>query len=290
MPSTSHTFDSLYTMLLNQTERMPAEAKSPETALFLLIALVSDHLFVKRMIGLVSTRHHAKIDDQSDDNVAPPSINPFPPLSPAVESARIETNILRALDAWYEEFHTICPRTHLAMYYYLRLSISCPELQKLPEIAGYGTPAHREFSRLTRTVIISDESLRLAWLVLDHVDLRNADMESRTAIWTPIILFHAALVVWRRIKATSSQTIGSLKMLQPFISELEHVPWPCSWEMSGTLRRLASGAGESSSSSALLLARGKAVSLRTLNVDSLIAPIANRVTQISVCRAGFQIA
>ena len=244
MPASSHMFDHLYSMLLSSTQPLPAEAKSPGNALLLLVALVSDHLYVRRMIGMVSSRYGVKHYDQTNDILTSPNVNPFPSLSPTMESARITTSILRASEAWYEEFHSVCPKAYLALFYYLKLRLSFPELQSLPELAGYGSPRRKESANESGTLVVSDESLRLAWLILDHVDFRNLGMESRLAIWTPVVLFHAALVVWQRVRITSSQSIGSLKMLRPFIHELEQVPWPCSEEMMTTLRRLISDAGE----------------------------------------------
>ena len=239
MPSSSHSFNDIYFRLVSQRTEIPGAAKSPENALFLLVALLSDHLYTRKMLQMTFPPTGGPKSGHFYNFSTIPELSPFPTLSPMLESARINANLERALDAWVEAFNEVCPKTYMALYYYTRLRIVCPELEYLPKAVGYVLEVA---NGLTGSDLkVSDESVRLSWLVVDHIDSSHADMASQTAIWVPIILFHAALVVWQRSSSAASRQNGSSKILNPFISELEQVPWPCSKEMVKILRRLASG-------------------------------------------------
>ena len=243
MPSSNHHFRTVHNSM-SHGRSLPADVQSPEDALLLVTAMLSDIIYMQHCHHSGSF-HPDPRDDGSHDplyNQDRPLRNPFVPLSVRSESCRLSAEMLAALSRWEHHFkHQVGPEI-LGLYYFTRLRLICPDLGELCSIAGYAAPP--EFNRgrppRIKTLDIPDKALDLAWLILDHCTKLPGSPKGRLSIWLPICLFSAALVVWYKLVSpgTTSRRYGTLRVLDTFKSEITRLPWPCCREMTKTLDRL----------------------------------------------------
>lgn len=239
MPSSGAEFQKVYNAFLEdkgpQSITFPLSL-SQEDAVLLLMAILSDLLYIRRSVG-----QHAHLTDPAQKTARNLS-NPFVPLSPHTETYRMQNIISSALDRWYSKFNTLSSPGMMAFYYYCRLYLSCPQILGLPHVVDYrGIDSVTGLSGLTA---ISDQSVQHAWRILDDAAARPKS-DLLCPLWLPIFVFHAGLVVWAKQQLDTTQDpngYGSNRILLPFKVELEGMPWPCCKEMAETLARLMAAA------------------------------------------------
>ena len=243
MPSSPHQFQDIYQILVSGNEiqlPLPADLTAADDAVLLLIAIMSDLLYLKRSLPSVITLPRAR----QALNERFPS-NPFIPFAPQTELNRLRSILNSALDNWALQFQSLVAPDILALYHYSRLHLACSDVLDLPRLAGY-KPVSGTTTITHRNINISDRAVRMAWLVLDSAAERSKEMsassESLCSIWLPICVFHAALVVWAHQSLNSAQQEeerrSSKMLLLAFKVELESMTWPCCPEMAATLERL----------------------------------------------------
>ena len=241
MPSASVRFDEAYAKLLQAIPPTPPVPREPEDALLLLLAILSDLVSMQNSFSSLTTISNRALSPSMSERESANGINPFIPLSPAVEFSRLQQRLCTALQRWHAQYQDQVSGDILALYYYCRMTLACPGLRKLPRVAGY-QPLTTDGSRLTEVssadASVSDDALSLAWLVVEHVNVQESPLIPRISIWLPIILFHAALVVWWKLRSSQLHAYGSFKVLTVFTRELAELPWPCCIEMNRTITRL----------------------------------------------------
>lgn len=240
MPSSQYDFHDIYGRLLHGSVHdvlqpiLPADMTAQEDAVLLLMAIVSDAIYLRQALGrLVSTSEGRSTS------------NPFVPLTPNTELERMQALLSKGLDRWQSQFQTRVPADVMAFYHYCRLYISCPDLPALSPLSGYNNPLANlgswNQSSAGDSIKISDQSIQHAWQVLDNAALRSKSGEQLCAIWLPIVVFHAGLVIWASISlgaAEGRDKYGSKRSLLAFKVELERMPWPCCIEMAAVLDSL----------------------------------------------------
>ena len=243
MPCSPYEFQDIYRTLLDQNDNtrvLPADLTAPEDGFLLLMAMLSDLQILRRSL-------HQLLELGGNQRTKGHAHNPFVPLSPHTELDRMQSILRSALDRWHDKFRPHVPPEMMSFYHYCKLYATCDQLQMLPYLAGNQTVTSR--AAITQTkVVISDQSIRHAWLVLDTAAARSKPPASDhlCPVWLPIIVFHASLVVWakQRLDSTEhSSGYGSRRMLVAFKIEIEGMPWPCCQEMAATLERLMADPG-----------------------------------------------
>lgn len=242
MPSSSYPFRTIYALIYSHGP-LPEDVRSREDGLLLLTALLSDTIYIQRchlMTSAFSISHTG-----SGANGDAPLRNPYAPLGSHSERSRLDAAIHTALDRWKQHFQQHAGRDVLALYYFCKLQLICPDMWELPHLAGYMattdsvTEPARNGGDESRPNI-PDKAMDLAWLVLDNCNLQTEPLGRKLAIWLPVTLFLSALVIWQRLRFRSAADIkyGTLKMLSLFKSEIAQMPWPCCLEMEATLDKL----------------------------------------------------
>lgn len=240
MPSSQLEFQNTYNSLLHEQDcdgyqsNLPADLTSQDDAVLLLMAIISDAIYLRQSLGrLVPTDNERRIN------------NPFVPITPNTELERMQNLLSKGLDRWQSQFQELVSADVMAFYHYCRLYISCPVLPVLSPLSGYRNhSANLGFQRRSTTgnsIKISDQAVQQAWQVLDHAASRAKSDEQLCAVWLPIVVFHAGLVIWASIVlvgAERSERHGSKRALLAFKVELEGMPWPCCTEMAAVLHSL----------------------------------------------------
>ncbi|KAK5692016.1 hypothetical protein LTR97_011189 [Elasticomyces elasticus] len=224
-----------YSALFSSNVDLLDSSKHPGDALILLLALISDTLFTELTSHIVQA-----VPDIDDPETG--STRKYPTRliagSAARERMEIEEWTTRALRRWRVAFAGVATQETLALSFYLELRLTYPRIDVLLWQCGYEQRLQTISGDNTVGQEIMERSAHLAWLVLDHVDVRKRPHESLQAIWLTPILFHSALIIWRSQTATGQGTTGSLKALGLFAHELDALPWPCCDVMSTCLRSL----------------------------------------------------
>ncbi|KIW92099.1 uncharacterized protein Z519_07083 [Cladophialophora bantiana CBS 173.52] len=245
MPSSNHQFRTLYNSLTHGYA-LPQDVRSREDSLLLLTVLLSDTIYTQRCHFSMPFFTDCQVDvaDKSSSNRMPLR-NPYVPLTSQSEYSRLSADLLAALCRWEQHFQRHVGTDVLAFFYFVKLQLMCPELGKLPRLAGYGTASsfresQRNPSPYVEQIDIPDKAMELAWLVLDHCDGHSQAPERRLAVWLPVILFLSALVAWQKLhsRPIAGLKYGSLKVLGMYRDEIAKLPWPCCVEMTNTLDRL----------------------------------------------------
>lgn len=244
MPGSKAEFQDVYRALIDA--RSPTigpllDVASHEDALLLLMALVSDLIYLRTSLG------QSVCLDALQDKCSF-RVNPFVPFSSHTELERMENTLSLGLDRWYLHFHDCVPPEIMAFYYYCRLYLTCRQVLSLASLAGYLETG--PFPVSSHEFSASDDTARLAWLILDSAAARSQALsgDCLCPTWLPVVVFHAGLVLWAKhtfggVQVRAQKGVG--KMLLPFKMELEGMPWPCCEEMAATLERLmAAGAPE----------------------------------------------
>jgi hypothetical protein len=128
-----------------------------------------------------------------------------------------------------------------AFYYFCKLHLLVPDLNGLAQLAGYapaGTEVASRFQHIeqTRYTALGDvrEAPSLSWLILENVP-ESADM---SALWLPVILHFAGLVIWIDMKA-QGQLGARAPLLRLFEQKLRAMRWPCCAAMADNLLSLS---------------------------------------------------
>lgn len=242
MPTSLFDFQDVYRVLLSGDK--PAHPLTPgheggfksEDCLLLLMALMSDLLYLRQSFERVS--HPMSSFDRGEIRY-----NPFIPFTPHMERDHMEARLSLALDTWHRWFKADASSEVLALYHYSRMYLSFDRVLTLPSLSGYG--GQDSAANLPDEISITDEAVREAWRVLDSATARiEPTWATRLCpIWLPIVVFHAALVVWAHhvLHTDASHRHAeneSVRVLQAFKVELDVMPWPCCTEMAATLGRL----------------------------------------------------
>ncbi len=136
-------------------------------------------------------------------------------------------------------------RNTAALFYFCKMYLALPSLQELPAIAGYsprtswnGTRNSVETNDVDSNLRCNPDALKYAWRILECM----GEQKDLAAVWIPIVLFYASLVIWRTISlqglAERDGTNSSLRVLQLFKCELEQMQWPCCKTMANVLQSL----------------------------------------------------
>lgn len=237
MPCSSYNFQDIYRSLFDETHTkasLPDDMMSPDDAFLILLAIISDILCIHRSLYRILSL------SESQQNTSVHLPNPFVPLTPAAELTRMTKALSLALNVWSDRFHGLMVPEIMAFYHYCRLHLACPQILELPFLAGYTDPAPN-FDH--QPIVITDEAVRNAWLVLDHSAdaLSTRTPDTLCPVWLPVVVFHAALVVWAQQSLSElgqNGISGSVRVLLAFKFELERMSWPCSKSMAATLERL----------------------------------------------------
>jgi hypothetical protein len=240
MPSSTYEFQELYSILIcedGESALLPADLVAPEDAMLLLMAILSDYLFIHRSLGWV-----VDVADSGHSAKKRRPNNPFLPLSPRRERDRVYGMLSSALDKWWTRFQSCMTPEVMAFYCYCRLHLSCPQLLELPCLAGY-KPMRSTSTMNDKPIAVSDEATRLAWQCLDLAAARSkkSSPHDLCPVWLPVVVFHAALLIWAKQDPRNDRNnsiLASLKVLLAFKMELDGMHWPCCAEMSTTLERL----------------------------------------------------
>ena len=205
--------------ILLRGECLPPEVEGGEDELLLLLTLLTDAIYLQRSLSRWS----------SD----PDPINPFVPLSPHTEHQRMLSVLSVALDKWVQSFASINSDV-MVLYHYCRLYLVFPEVTGLSGIVGYP-----ETIKTTRPdVKIPETVTKCAWQILDTAAASSSQRATLSPLWLPVVVFHAALVIWTDIANCTSVYAPSKRVLVPFIFELQRMGWPCCAKMTSTLETL----------------------------------------------------
>ena len=205
--------------ILLRGECLPPEVKGGEDALLLLLTLLTDAIYLQRSLSRWSGD--------------PDPINPFVPLSPHTEHQRMLSILSIALDKWAQSFASINSDV-MVLYHYCRLYLVLPEVTGLPGIVGYP----ETIKTTLPDVKIPETVTKCAWQILDTAAASSSQRATPSPLWLPVVVFHAALVIWTDIANCTSVYTPSKRVLVPFILELQRMGWPCCAKMTSTLETL----------------------------------------------------
>jgi hypothetical protein len=246
MPSSNHQFRTIFNSLTHGYT-LPQNVRSREDALLLLTALLEEIIYLQRCylsIPFASSYAPGVVKGLSR-NKETTLRNPYAPLCSESEYSRLSDALLNALARWEQHFQQQLGSDILALYYFTRLQLICPEIWELPHLAKYGIAAGVEDDspntfQHAKCFDVPDKAMDLAWLILDQYDQISKSAERRLSIWLPIVLFLSALVIWQKLQCQPSSNLkyGSLKVLSMFRNEIAQLPWPCCIQMAETLDRL----------------------------------------------------
>ncbi|CAM1509684.1 Fc.00g000190.m01.CDS01 [Cosmosporella sp. VM-42] len=242
MPSSTIPFQHVYRDLLQESSgSLPllfAVDGTPtrDQAFLLLLAILSDLITVRRSLG------------GAENAVNPAELeiykcNPFVPFSDHAELDTIQRQLSLALDRWHTKFEGSIGPDIVALHLYCKLYLCCPAMPNLHQaVQSQGAAfSHLIASGAFLKTGVSDQSVNCAWALLDTVATRPKSEESLCPAWMPIVIFHAALVVWAKVNVDKGGTrggYGSIRALLAFKVELEAMHWPCCTNMAAVLERL----------------------------------------------------
>lgn len=201
-------------------EQLPTDIRGRDDALLLLLALLADSIYLQRSLG----RWSSPLD----------TINPFVPLSPYSEHQRMLATLDTALERWLHSFDSIGEDINV-LYHYVRLYLTMPELTSIAPAVGYPDAV---VAKRPETQVL-DAAAKIAWQILDTT--AQATSISSTTLhspWLPVVVFHAALVIWTDIVTSKAHYAPSKRILVPFVLELRQMRWPCCERMAATLETL----------------------------------------------------
>ena len=213
--------------------------------MLLLIVLLSDAISVQRSLGNLSGCGTQPARPQSRFNkIRSPVAMPPTVLSPLSEYRRMFEQLSGALEKWETTFQAVVCPNDIALYFFCRLYLTCPQLSVLPRLAGFSPAVHATGMQKegddVDPISIPDESVKYAWAVLDKLEGTSAAGQFACPVWCPYIVFMSGLVVWASTRRQDNQTVkpSSMKQLLAFKIELDKMTWPCCQEMSLTLNGL----------------------------------------------------
>jgi len=236
MSNPRNDFKTAYAALFSRTGSNSAGLSDNADAVILILALLSELLFLQHSYRIASSQPASTGSNESNTMHSYPVA--LTPVSATREYSDHEYSILQALRRWRNLSAATASNETTALSTYLELRISYPFIDELPHSCGYGPSCDTVFSAGALAAKVDDRSVRLAWLILDHVDVQKRERQCTEAVWLPSILFHSALVVWKSQTDVESGPPGSLKTLELFAKELDALPWPCCSAMARCLRNL----------------------------------------------------
>ncbi|KAJ6030976.1 hypothetical protein N7540_001708 [Penicillium herquei] len=216
---------SVYRGLLRNEFQHPDT--NPEDPLLLLSAILSDTIVFQQVFIQTGKHGHQYLELHAN----------LTPFTPSREFMRIRNDLSTALDNWHDILGTRVPKDMKALYFFCRLVLVCPDVLRLPRIAGYG-PYHSGMTG-PRDFEILDEALRYSWLILEQVDFKSSTQVD--SVWLPVVIFHAALVVGAKLKSVPPEATGeygTLRSLALFTTELDNMIWPCCESMSAVIEKM----------------------------------------------------
>lgn len=247
-PSPAIPFQHIYRDLLQDgNEHQPillAMNGDPDRdqSFLLLLAILSDSITVRRSIGSV-------INAVNPAHSLAREVNPYVLFSDHAELDRMLGQLSLALDRWDVRFTKLKRPDIKVLSLYCRLYLSCPILAALHEIAlsqGEHSVPLKDLSA-SLNIDVSNRSVDYAWALLDTAAAVTTPLPAESSLcpaWMPICVFHAALVVWAKIrwdKSSTSAGHGSIRALLAFKVELERMQWPCCTNMAKALQKLMCG-------------------------------------------------
>jgi hypothetical protein len=205
---------------LLRNERITGEVRSGDDALLLLVAILTDLIYLQRSLSRYADH--------------PDPINPFVPLSPHTEQQRMLSTLSSALDRWSESFDSLNPDI-MVLYHYSRLYLTYPGVTSVAASIGY-----TESIKIVKADIkVPNTTAKFAWRILDTAAASSSRQGPKLCSpWLPVTIFHAALVIWADIATSASMYAPSKRILVPFILELQRMGWPCCLKMVSTLETL----------------------------------------------------
>lgn len=242
LPTANHQFRTVYNALTHGFA-LPQDVRSEADGLLLLTALLNDIVYLHRchlsLTYSLSTQPDLApgLSNRTEDGVR----NPYASLSSKSEFARLSAELMAALSDWEKHFQGRVDSNMLALYYFCRLQMTCPEIWELPRLVGCGSTTGFQTTHLPpKSFDIPDNAMDLAWLVLDHCGKSSKTARPQLSIWFPIVLFMSALVVWQRLRSqvNTDMSYGTLRVLNAFRVEIARLPWPCCVDMVKTLDSL----------------------------------------------------
>lgn len=273
MPSCSGQFQDVYRGLVTpsgQNIHQPLLAplavdesrKSKDDAVFLLLALLSDLITLRRSLG-----SETNIINSTAPAIA--RVNHFPLFSAHTEYSRIQSDIELGLDRWHSIFGSSVGPDVLSLYQFCRLVVACPVLPLIHKAAvcqDVDYSRNAVLHRLPANTEILDVAVNYAWSVLDSAAACPTSLDKRPSTWgsssttppqpppeqqylcsawMPTVVFQSALLIWAKIvrgRRGSRDTQGniSIRALVAFQVELQTMQWPCCTSMVATLQRLMS--------------------------------------------------
>ncbi|KAK1055214.1 hypothetical protein LTR33_014196 [Friedmanniomyces endolithicus] len=236
MPNAPCDFRTAYAALFSTNSSNLNGLDDNADAVILILALLSELLFLQHSYRIVFPQPAPTGSNESNTTHSYPIT--MTPASASREYSDHEHSILRALRRWRYLFAATASDETTALSTYLELRVSCPHIDELQHACGYGQTYQTGFNAGALATKINERSVRLAWLILDYVDVQKRERQCTEAVWLPSVLFHSALVVWKSQTDAESGPPGSLKTLELFAKELDALPWPCCGAMARCLRNL----------------------------------------------------
>jgi hypothetical protein len=205
---------------------------SDENALLLLLLIFSEEQVWRTM--MFNDSHHACF---SGDSASTNSVGHL-------------KSIQRTLHRWKAEYMDQASPELKAFYHFCQMYLLFKNLESLPDVAGYRRKQKKNpktLQGLTHTTATTSDdendptrASHHAWLLLEHASARSTP----AAVWLPVILYMASLVVWYDIcSRQGSRSHGSMMVLHLFVKELRGMHWPCCLDMAANLEQLASQTG-----------------------------------------------
>ena len=242
MSGSNRQFQDVFKAILQPGNDVSANI-SPDDAILLLFALISESICLRRSLAVFLPSETLQVSSGAEEMLR----NPHIPFAVNTEFTRMDSRIALGLTRWAARFTTSVSSDVLAFFHFCQLYRSCPDISRLPRLAGYKPFATTEAAApcldgQIGEIDISENTVGHAWLVLDHAATKTLSAGDISPMWLPIVLFYAGLVIWARARLgeLKKEKYGSLKLLLVFKLELEKLPWPCCAEMAATLDRLMS--------------------------------------------------
>lgn len=238
MPSSELEFQDVYGALMSGSAAGVGAGPDryvQEDALLLLMAVLSDLIYLRGSLG-----HVVRVRPSPSTQTA--QANPFVSLAAPAELARMEKTLDLALKTWKERYFELMTPEVKAFYHYCTIYRSCDQLLLQTAVAEDTANGHCVIS--DRIHSVPDEAVRAAWIVLSNVSEWSQEGLSKAVcpIWLPIMLYHAAIIVWAQHDFSQGQDADGVysgaRMLLPFQIELGFMHWPCCKDMMAILGRL----------------------------------------------------
>nr|OQO24355.1 hypothetical protein B0A51_06639 [Rachicladosporium sp. CCFEE 5018] len=180
MPQSGHSFRTTYIGILHGCD-LPDDLSATEDALLLLTALLAHSLYLQKSF-------EAPFAVQT-----PPHCSPYRPLCLETEFTNRQATINAALNVWEARFGNTMSQDVLALFHFTRLQLLVPQISDLSlfaeqQLVGGIAPTFHD---------IPPEAVKLAWSVLANVEDSPTIQGKKLATWLPVVLYLAALVVWR---------------------------------------------------------------------------------------------